>query len=285
MSRKKIRMMSSQNSSNSDSFVYSFSSFGIKISLAASSKSILLKMKKIVESLPLNHTEFVFRSFEHRFRIDKIQNQLEFSKNEEMIDISSNENHILKYLENSLKLTVAEFAVSKVFIHAGAVSYKNHGIIFPAKSFQGKSTLTTELLKAGCLYYSDDYAVLDEDAVLHPFPKKISLRGTDGELNQICYPVEHFDGKAATSPVKVKVVLFTQYEKNYKWEPVVISEGMGMLEIIPHTIPIRFNTKFSLKVLHKLLHRAIITKSKRGDAKSFVSTLLNFIDTNCLNSP
>ena len=273
--------MNSQNKTIADGyFIYGFTSYGINIGLIASSENILMKMKNVVESLPLKHKEINSDLVGNKFQILEEDNELKFIIDGEFIDKSSNETHILKFLGKRLRLLVAEFAVSKVFIHAGAVSYKNKGIIFPANTYEGKSTLTTELLKAGCLYYSDDFAVLDENAMLHPFPKKISLRGTDGKYDQIDFPVEHFNGQIATEPVEIKFILFTEFEKDFIWKPIHLTQGMGMLEIIPHTIPINFNTKFSLKVLQKLVYRAIITKSKRGEAKDLVSKLLKCIDLN-----
>jgi hypothetical protein len=50
------------------------------------------------------------------------------------------------------------------------------------------------------------------------------------------------------------------------------------MEMLSHTIPIRYNPKFSLKVLNKTANRAIIVKTKRGDARDFAKKLLNFFE-------
>jgi len=50
------------------------------------------------------------------------------------------------------------------------------------------------------------------------------------------------------------------------------------MELLSHTISIRYNPKFSLKVLNKTVNRAIIVKTKRGEAKKFAVKLLSFFE-------
>ena len=50
------------------------------------------------------------------------------------------------------------------------------------------------------------------------------------------------------------------------------------MEIIPHTIPITRDPKFSLKVLDLVARHAIIVRSPRGDAKKFAKVLLEFFE-------
>jgi hypothetical protein len=79
------------------------------------------------------------------------------------------------------------------------------------------------------------------------------------------------------------MILLTEFDANStakKWNPKLLSAGQGILEIIPHTISIRYDTKFALKVLNKVASRAIIAKSKRGEAKEFVNLLINFFENN-----
>ena len=75
------------------------------------------------------------------------------------------------------------------------------------------------------------------------------------------------------------MVLITEFEAGAQWKPEIISAGEGIMEILPHTIPIRYKPEFSLQVLNKLVNRAIIAKSKRGEAKELVEKLLKFYET------
>ncbi len=263
------------------SYFYSFSAYGVKIGLSADSVEIISKAKiEIGNNLPFNPTEINFEDSVHRFEIISKTGEFFIKKNGEVIIESKNLDKTLQFLEKRVFILIAEFAESRVFIHAGAVSYKNKGIIFPANSYQGKSTLTSELVKAGAVYYSDDCAVLDENAMLHPFAKKISLRGIEDKYIQTDFPVEHFGGKAGIEPVEVKLIVLTEFVENSKWSPEFLSPGNAIMQILQHTVPIQFNPKFTLEVLHKLINRAIIAKSKRGEAKKLTDSILNILELN-----
>ena len=173
-----------------------------------------------------------------------------------------------------LRIAVAEYARDSVFIHAGVVGWKGKAIIIPANSFAGKTTLVTELVRNGAEYYSDEYAVLDESGLVHPFPRDLSIR--DRAFNEVDVPVAEFGGVTGTEPIAVGAVVITEFKGDGTWEPVRLTAGQGILEVIPHTIPRNFNTKFSLKVLNTALSDAIILKSPRGEASDLALNLLSF---------
>lgn len=272
-------MNTRNNLKSNNKFFYAFSSYGVKIGLATSDLRTLNEIKKeVFEAMPFNPIEINYDEAVYNFEIHLTGVKYKLLRDDQELSLSSDKVHTYKYLQNEIRTTVAEFAVSRVFLHAGAVSIDNKGIIFPAESYHGKSTLTAELIKAGAVYYSDDFAVLDENARLHPFPKRISLRGIKDDFAQTDFPVKYFGGQVGTEPIEVKLIVLTEYEKDFKWSPELLSPGSAIMNILPHTVPIRSNPQFTLKVLHKLTNRAIIAKSKRNDAKNFVFTLLKFIE-------
>lgn len=269
-------------------FQISFQSFGVKIGVRADSSELVSAVKNDLGIINPGGFEIIDDAqIGHLFEIKpEKNNSIEVFKDGELLTLWEPDRDILPYLQSQLRLTVAEYAESKVFLHAGAVSWNGKAILLPAKSFSGKSTLVAELVKRGALYYSDDFAVLDEEGFLHPFHRQISLRGFEDKYKQVDFTVESLGGKASHEPIPVGIVLITEYKdgkKNPKnWKPQVLSEGRGIMEILSHTIPIRYNPKFSLEVLNKVSKRAIICKSQRGDASDFASLLLNFFESNVI---
>ncbi len=65
--------------------------------------------------------------------------------------------------------------VGSVAIHAGAVSYRGRGIVFPAPMNEGKTTLVGALVCAGFDYLSDEAALIDLGGTLLPFPKPLTF--------------------------------------------------------------------------------------------------------------
>lgn len=185
---------------------------------------------------------------------------------------------LLDTLGSAVRIAVAEFAVDRVFIHAGAVGWKGKAIVIPARSFRGKSSLTAELVKLGARYYSDEYAVLDARGRVHPFPKDLSLRGIISDYDQLDHTVEELGGKAGKRPLPVGLILVTEYKKSANWKPSVVNSGKGAMELINNAVPIRRAPQFALPILSKVARNAIVIESKRGEAKETAVAILEFIN-------
>jgi hypothetical protein len=190
------------------------------------------------------------------------------------ISFDTSRPRFFKFFNSMLRIAVAEYARDCVFIHAGVVGWKDKAIIIPANSFAGKTTLVSELVRNGATYYSDEYAILDENGLVHPFPRDLSIRDKAFEERET--PVAEFGGLAGTEPIPVGAVIITEFVEGGNWDPVRLTVGQGIMEVIPHTIPRNFNTRFSLKVLNTAISDAIILKSPRGEARDLAITLLSF---------
>ena len=262
---------------------YGFESFGVKIGIESNNESFL---KKIVGNLPqiIPNGNLIENTgvTDHNFLFDTDGKIYSLSKDSEDFGDSESEENSTNFFFGRLRQTVAEFAVGKVFLHAGVVGWKEKAIVIPGNSFSGKTTLVAELIKRGAVYYSDEYAILDEQGRTYPFPKTLSIRGVIDEYKQIEVAPETFGGIIGSEPLPVGLVFITEYEDGAEWSPEVLSAGNGVMEILPHTIPIRYNTKFSLQVLNNLANRAIIAKSKRGDAQEVVNLLLRFLESDTI---
>jgi hypothetical protein len=281
MAIKKAR----ESRKTTNSFQISFQSYGVKIGVRCDSADLLLEIKNELDEINPNGFEIIDDSkVEHLYEIRSKKNKsFEVKKDGESSPQRLEEESLFRYLQSQIRLTVAEFAESRIFLHAGAVAWKNQAIIIPARSYSGKSTLVAELVKRGALYYSDDFAVLDKNGLVHPFHRQISLRVDEDKFDQTDFPVEALGGKFGYEPIPIGVVLITQHKKGRRnpriWKPEILSEGRGIMEILSHTIPIRYNPKFAIEVLNKVSKRAIICKSQRGEAGGFADLLINFFET------
>lgn len=268
------------DSKDSESLV--IESFGVRIKFTATNNihlgfirdrlnNILPKNFKIIENQEVKHNFFIETSDDSKLLLHK----------NGLIDAEKKSvEHFFDFLESQIRLTIAEFAVDKVFIHAGVVAWKDKAIVIPAKSFKGKTTLVKEFIKIGAIYLSDEYAVIDKDGCAHPFLKSLSVRGIVGKYAQVEIPAKQFGGISAEKPLPVSMVLITEFREKAQWKPKILNSGEGVLEIIPHCLPIRANPKFTLQVLNKVSSRAIICKSFRGEAKNFVKKILEFFEAN-----
>lgn len=186
----------------------------------------------------------------------------------------------IKFFDSLIRVGIGESAPEHVFLHAGVVGWRGRAIIMPADSFQGKSTLVTELVRSGAEYYSDDFAILDTEGLVHPFARRISMRGENerGAMTVYDHSAEEIGGVEGKRAIPVGAMIFTRYAENGRWRPKILTAGEGALQALPFTLSLHTRPEFSLRVLNLAASRAIIAASLRGNAEKFARTLLKFVD-------
>lgn len=184
---------------------------------------------------------------------------------------------VLETLESRVRLFVAERARRRVFIHAGAVGWRGRAVIIPGRSFSGKSSLVAELVRAGAVYYSDEFAVLDARGRVHPFTKPVSLR-REGEVRQEHFPVEELGGAAGVRPLPVRLVLVTEYEQGAQWRPRRLTQGQGALALLEHAVAARREPERSLEALRSVVAQASVLKGRRGEARDIAYQILSILE-------
>lgn len=259
---------------------FCFASYAVEIDVAADDDELLSAARETVVKAfgsKAKITEAKGLNASSEFGIAFDQGLFRLFKNGIEVSAGASRRNFFKYLNSAFRLEVAEFAHGRVFVHAGVVGWKGKAIVIPGTSFSGKSTLTAELVKAGAEYYSDEYAVLEADGMVGPFPRHISMRYFGGTREKDI-SVQELGGKEGNKPIPVGMLLFTQFSKGSQWQPEFLSPGAGIMELIPNTLTMRREPGFALKVLDLAAQRAIIVRSPRGDAKTFAKLLLEFFE-------
>jgi hypothetical protein len=261
----------------------SFESLGIRVRIQCNRSETIGEIKEALKRALPGYFSFVESSeTDHNFIIESDEHEQYFlTLNNKEILCRRTKSEVLSGFETLVRLKVAEFAEERVFIHAGVVSLGEKALIIPGNSFSGKTSLVAALIKRGALYYSDEYAVLDGEGLVHPFPKTLSIRGEVDWYTQKEYSVESLGGKAGENKIPVGMVLLTVYQPDARWKPKMLSVGEGVLEILPHVLPIRNKPEFCLKVLKQMAKRAIIVKTSRSDVTKSADLILDLFKSAC----
>lgn len=257
---------------------FDFESYGVFIRIDSNQQEMVDAAEVVVRDSMLNDIRLVKRKeFDIVFRLDRNQRgQRLIIQNGEEISRGGIKRKFFKFFDSIIRVAIAEHAVDRVFLHAGVVGWKGKAIVVPADSFKGKSTLITELVRAGATYYSDEFAIFDRQARVYPFARRIGRRTEDFKTYEL--RAEDLGGDIGIEPLPVGLVLITEYKEGAKWSPKILSSGQGVLEMIPFTLCLRQRPDFSLGVLNNIASNAIIASSLRGTAEKFAKTLLNFVD-------
>jgi hypothetical protein len=187
---------------------------------------------------------------------------------------------VLSALRGALVNHVGRRVKNRIFVHAGAVSWKGRAILLPGDSYAGKSTLVAALLKMGATYYSDEIAVLDEEGHLHAYPRDLQLRN---EFNfQERRTVAQIAGKKTpigTEAVRVGAIVFAAYVESKSWKVEELSPGIAAMRGMRHTLTLKDDPARTMQTWAKVMEEAIAWKWERGDAKLAAKKLLQAIET------
>jgi hypothetical protein len=160
-----------------------------------------------------------------------------------------------------------------LFVHAGVAGWQGQAIIIPGRSFSGKTTLVKALIEAGATYYSDEFAILDQQGLVHPYPLPLSLRDGAGQsAGQL--PIVPLGGQVGTEPLPVGLVIVTQYQAGARWRPRPFSPSQALLALMDNTVAARREPGFSMPILREAVLGAMCIQSKRGDASRVASAIL-----------
>jgi hypothetical protein len=177
----------------------------------------------------------------------------------------------LGMLDSQIRMFIAERARDWIFVHAGTVARAGRALLLPGKSFSGKTTLVKALVEVGGTYYSDEYAVLDAEGNVHPYPRRLSIRHDGGTDER---SVSQLGGVAGDERASVATVILTRYRPGAAWEPKTISRAQGALALLENTVPAQDHPRESLRAVTRAVAGATVLESDRGEAESIAAALL-----------
>lgn len=176
---------------------------------------------------------------------------------------------------SEVHLAIATWSPEAVFVHAGAVAWRNQGIIIPGRSMAGKSTLVRALVEQGASYLSDEYAVIDPTGRVHPYLKPLSLRHADGSE---MVPARNF-GEDSTMPVPVVAVVATSYQPGASWMPETCTGAQVVLPLVENAVAARLAPERVVRHAVAVAEGGtVLFTGSRGDAAAAASAILAQMD-------
>jgi hypothetical protein len=179
----------------------------------------------------------------------------------------------LDVLDSLIRQQVSVAAADHVFVHAGTVIWRDRAIVVPGRSRAGKSTLVAALLRAGADYASDEFAVLDEQGLVWPYPRRISIR--DSSIHGTTeVEVEAYGARCAAGPKQLGLVLVTQFVAGCTWQPARLTAAAGVSALMANTPVARAAPARVLRVLTRAVAAATVLHGVRGEAAPTAEAVL-----------
>jgi hypothetical protein len=136
------------------------------------------------------------------------------------------------------------------------------------------------LVAAGAEYYSDEFAVLDEAGRLLPYARAPRPKDDAGSHER--------PDRVGEEPVPVSLVAFSRYQPQVRpcetLEPVRLSPGETVIELMRHTPSARSRPRQVLEVLHRVAEHSASWKGERGSAEDAAVAMLQSVERSG-NSP
>lgn len=177
--------------------------------------------------------------------------------------------HLLHILESRIHRYVAAHARQHVFLHAGVVGWNDSALVLPGHSGSGKSTLIWELVQAGASYYSDEYAVIDAQGLVRPFPRRLTMRdkasitGSRVDLGRHVPP-----GNLETIRLPIGLVAFMRYVDGASWQATELASTPALLALCEHALGLHHQPRRSIDTLRRVVSTTRVIQSDRGAARS-----------------
>jgi hypothetical protein len=181
-------------------------------------------------------------------------------------------------LRHRLLMHVLSTPRDRMYIHAGCVAVKGGAILLPGYAGAGKTTLVAALVQAGAVYYTDDYAPLDADGRVHPYPLPLWMTDPRKGLGRP-HPPEELGARIGREPLEVSVVAEVVVGSE-KWRVSSCGGSEAVLLLLRHAVNPQHQPEFALAAIRGAVAGARVLKGERGAAKEAATALLELAAAN-----
>jgi hypothetical protein len=181
---------------------------------------------------------------------------------------------IVALVANEIELWLGEHATGLIIVHAAAVALGGRVILVPGPSLAGKSTMAKALVAMGGSYLSDDFAPIDAAGLVHPFPRRLGLRGSEGRQE-----LADVDGVIETQALPLGIVAEVRWEAEAQWDVEQLGPSETCLGLLANCLAARSRPRESLHhVTAAVEHgRSLGVRGRRSDASDAAQRLVRLL--------
>ena len=161
-------------------------------------------------------------------------------------------------------------------VHAGTVLWGERALLLPGGTHAGKSSLVAELLRRGATYFSDEYALIDADGLVYPYPRPLLVR--NGRPEQVPMLPSECNASVGESPVPVGWIFSLQYLSGCVWNVAPITQSEAVLTLLRNTPHILAESPEMVQVFERAVAGATSYAGRRNEAADAVDQILRLVD-------
>jgi len=161
-------------------------------------------------------------------------------------------------------------------VHSGAVLIGERALLVPGSTHAGKSSLVAELLRRGASYFSDEYALIDDEGRIHSYPRPLLLR--NGSPQQSLVLPEELNASFATRPAPIGWILALDYVPGEaSWDVHEMSQGEAVMLLLRNTPHEMAQSPEMVDFFLRVAANAICYAGKRCDVAEAATRVFDLI--------
>lgn len=160
-------------------------------------------------------------------------------------------------------------------VHAGVVQVGDEVVLLPGASHSGKSALVAALLERGATYFSDEYALLDAEGRVYPYPRPLLVRS--GKPQQAPKLAEDYGARTGTAAARVGWIIALGYRPQEGWRLQLVPQSTGVLLLLQNTPHVLAESPELLGVFRNAAAGARCFQGSRGDAAEAAAEIFRLV--------
>ena len=183
---------------------------------------------------------------------------------------------LVRALIQVLDETIVQRLTALRAVHAGVVAWNGRVLLFPGASHAGKSAIVRECLRRGATYFSDEYALIDAEGCVHPYPRPLLVRDCGDEQHPVL--ARELNSRVGDAPLPLGWIFAVAYRPENGWSVAAMSQGEALMTLLgntPHTLK---DSPEMIGIFQRAVSDAQCFAGTRGDAAEAFDKILQLID-------
>ena len=207
--------------------------------------------------------------------IDQAAGEFRLAVDDQVVATADEPQGLVRALIQVLDETVVQRWTTLRPVHAGVVARDGHALLFPGASHAGKSALVTEFLRRGATYFSDEYALIDANGYVHPYPRPLLVR--DGGDEQHPLLAHALNAPVGDAPLPLGWIFAIAYKPENSWSITAMSQGEALMTLLRNTPHRLKDSPEMVDTFQCAVSGARCFAGTRGDAADAVDKILQMV--------
>ncbi len=208
-------------------------------------------------------------------RMDQAAGEFRLSVGDVVLATAAEPLGLVRVLIQTLDEVIIQRLTTLRAVHAGAVEWRGRVLLLPGATHAGKSALVAELLRRGATYFSDEYALIDAEGRVHPYPRPLLVRNGGPEQHPLLS--RELNAPAGDAPAHVGWIFALAYNPESAWGVTTVSQSEALMTLLRNTPHALAESPEMIGTFECAVSQAECFAGVRGDAAEAVDKISQLI--------